>query len=65
MVKAGAFILVLVYGPEIEMQEFENFESCNAAIEQLKESATGSKPFATRNMLTAMTGICIPKDVTK
>lgn len=64
MVKVGVYILVLVYGPEIEMQEFANFESCDAAITQLKESATG-KPFATKNMLTGMTGICIPKDVTK
>jgi len=51
---AGAFILVLIYttfnGGGVAMQEFNNEESCRAAIVQLK-------------LIGGVRGFCIAKDV--
>ena len=50
---AGAFILVLIYttfnGGGVAMQEFNNEESCRAAIVQLK-------------LIGGVRGFCIAKD---
>jgi hypothetical protein len=53
---AGAFILVIIYttfnfsGSGVAMQEFNNEESCRAAIVQLK-------------LIGSVRGFCIAKDV--
>lgn len=51
---AGAYILVLVVSGfnagGVSMQEFSNFESCQAAITQLKS-------------VSSLRGYCIAKDV--
>jgi hypothetical protein len=59
MVKAGAFILVLVYqqaglgGVGLAMHEFPNLESCKAAAVKME------------NEKSYIDGYCVAKDVTK